>query len=133
MGELAGFQVAAGQLTQGIGPPLVAGAVVVGVGGAGQRFQGGQQDLAGLGLQQPLDRDHALKGGSPPQPPPLVAPLGLGVGALGVDSRAQMGDDPAQPGRVKPPSRGQQGRFGLGGEVVGQLLGAVGQHLGMGG
>ena len=104
----------------------------MGVGGAGQRFQGGQQDLAGLGLQQPLDRDHALKGGGPPQPPPLMAPLSLGLGALGVDSRAQMGDDPAQPGRVQPPGRRHQHRLGLGGEVVGQVLGAVGQHLGVG-
>ena len=101
--------------------------------GRAKRFQGGQQGLAGLGLQQPVDGDHALKGGGQPQPPPLVAPLGLGVGALGVGDQPQMGDDPAQPGRVQPPGRLHQDRFGLGGEVVGQVVGAVGQHLGVGG
>ena len=43
-----------------------------------------------------------------------------------------MAQDPPQPGRVQPPGRLHQHRLGLGGQVVGELLGAVGQHLGMG-
>jgi hypothetical protein len=43
-----------------------------------------------------------------------------------------MGDDPAQPRRVQPPGRLHQHRFGLGGQMVGQIVGAGGQHLGVG-
>ena len=67
-----------------------------------------------------------------PQPPALMAAFGLALGTLGVGGQAQMAHDPPQPGRVQPPGRLHQHRFGLGGQVVGQLLGAVGQHLGMG-
>ena len=63
LGQPATLQGAAGQLAQGIGPPLAAVANVVGVGRAGQGFQGGQQGLAGFGLQQAIDRDHAVQGG----------------------------------------------------------------------
>jgi hypothetical protein len=38
-------------------PPLRSSAAL----GAGQRFQGGQQGLAGLGFQQPIHCDHALQ------------------------------------------------------------------------
>ena len=51
LGQLTGLQVAAGQLDQGISAALGAAAVIVGVGGAGQGVQGGQQGLAGRGLQ----------------------------------------------------------------------------------
>jgi hypothetical protein len=60
-----------------------------------------------------------------------VAPLGLGVGAVGIGDQPQMGHGLAQPRRVQPPRGVQQHRFGLGGGVVGQVVGAVGQHLGM--
>ena len=43
-----------------------------------------------------------------------------------------MTDDPPQPGRVQPPGRLHQHRLGLGREVIRQVLGVVGQHLGMG-
>ena len=76
LGEPAALQAAAGQLGQGIGAALAAAAGVLGVGGAGQRLQRGQQGLAGLGLQQPVDGDHALPGRGQPQPSPLLAPLG---------------------------------------------------------
>ena len=132
LGQPAGFQVAAGQLGQGISPALATTAGVVGVGRAGQRLQGGQHDLAGLGLQQSLQGDHALQGGRHPQPPAQVLPLGLALGTLGVSGRQEMAHDPPQPGRVQPPGRRHQHRFGLGGQVVGELLGAVSQHLGMG-
>ena len=63
LGQPATLQGAAGQLAQGIGPALPAAAGVGGAGGAGQGFQGCQQGLAGFGLQQAIDRDHAVQGG----------------------------------------------------------------------
>jgi hypothetical protein len=59
----------AGQLGQGISPALAAAAGIVGAGRAGQGFQGGQQALAGLGLQQPIQGHHALQGRGRPQAP----------------------------------------------------------------
>ena len=53
------------------------------------------------------------------------------VGAVGVGHQPQMGDRPPQPGRVQTAGRFQQDWFGLGGEVVGEILGAGGQHLGV--
>jgi hypothetical protein len=49
--EPPAFQGPAGQLGQGVGATLAAAAVIGGAGRAGQRLQGGQQDLAGLGFQ----------------------------------------------------------------------------------
>jgi hypothetical protein len=43
-----------------------------------------------------------------------------------------MRDDPPQPGWVQPPGRLQQHRLGLHGDVGGEAVGAVGQHLGVG-
>jgi hypothetical protein len=61
-----------------------------------------------------------------------MALFGLVVGALGISHKTQMGDGPAQAGWVQPPGRVQQHRFGLGGGVGGEVVGAGGQHLGMG-
>jgi hypothetical protein len=105
LGELAALEVAAGQLGQRVGVALAAAAGVVGVGGAGQGFQRGQQGLAGFGVQQPAQCDHALPGGGHPQAPLLVAPFGLVLGAVGVGDQPQMGDGLAQPGWVQPPGR----------------------------
>ena len=126
------LQVAAGQLGEGIGPALITTPGVGGVGGAGQRLQRGQHDLAGLRLQQPLEGDHPLQGGGQPQPPATMAPLGLALGTLGVGGRQEMAQDPPQPGRVQPPRRLHQHRFGLGGQVVGQLAGCRGPAPGHG-
>jgi hypothetical protein len=68
LGELVPLQSAAGQLTQGISPSLAAAALILSVGRAGQGFQSGQQSLASLGLQQPLQGDHALPGRGQPHP-----------------------------------------------------------------
>jgi hypothetical protein len=84
LGQPPALQAATGQLRQRIRPTLPTTAAVLGVGGAGQGLQGRGQGLAGLGLQQPLQVDHALPGRGQPQPPPLVATLGLPVGALRV-------------------------------------------------
>ena len=65
LGQPTALQVAAGQLGQGISVALAAAAGVVGVGWAGQRLQGGQQTLAGLGFQQPIHRDHARQRSGP--------------------------------------------------------------------
>ncbi len=43
VGKLSGLQDAAGQLVQGVGAALAPAAGIVGIGGAGQRFQGRQQ------------------------------------------------------------------------------------------
>jgi hypothetical protein len=53
------------------------------------------------------------------------------VGAVGVGDQPQMAQDPPQPGRVQPPGRRHQHRFGLGGGGGGQVVGAGGQHLSM--
>jgi hypothetical protein len=60
VGQLAALQGPAGQLGQGVGAALVPAARIIGAVRAGQRLQGRQQDLAGLGLQQSLQGDHAL-------------------------------------------------------------------------
>jgi hypothetical protein len=41
---------------------LATGTGVVGVGRAGQGFQGGQQGVAGFGVQQPVDGDQVVNG-----------------------------------------------------------------------
>jgi hypothetical protein len=132
LGELAGFQGAAGRLGEGIRAALATRAGVVGAAGAGQGFQRRQQRLAGLRVQQPVDGDHALPGRSHPQAALLIAPLGVGAGAVGVGDQPQVGDGPPQPGRVQPPGRRHQHWFGLGGEMGGQIVGAGSQHLGVG-
>jgi hypothetical protein len=83
-GQPPAFQGPAGQLGQGIGAALTAAAVILGVGRAGQGFQGGQQAPAGLGLQQPIDGDHARPGRGQPQPPTTMPQLGLVAFAVGI-------------------------------------------------
>ena len=132
LGQPTGLQGAAGQLGQGVGVALGAAAGVVGVGRAGQRFQGGQEGLAGLRFQQPIHRHHAFEGWGQPQPPAGMTPLSVTVGAVGVSDLEQMAQEPPQPTWVEPPGRLDQHRFGLGGDLVGQRMGAGGDHLGMG-
>jgi hypothetical protein len=98
LGQVAALQGAAGQLAQGISPALAAAARVAGTGGAGQRLQGRQQALTGLGFQQAIHCDHAVQGGGQPEAPPLVALLGLAGGGVGVGHQPPVGDDPSQPG-----------------------------------
>ena len=43
-----------------------------------------------------------------------------------------MAQDRSQPGRVQPPGRLHQHRFGLHGDVIREVVGAVGQDRGMG-
>jgi hypothetical protein len=132
LGELTTLEGAAGHLDQGIGPALIAAAVILGTGRAGQRLQGGQQEVAGLGLQQPLEGDHALQGRGQPQAPPPMASLGLAGGGVGVDHLPQMGHRLAQPGWVQATGGLQEHQFGLGGELVREVVGAVGQDAGVG-
>ena len=61
-----------------------------------------------------------------------MAPLGLGVSAVGVGDQLEVAKDPAQPGWVQPTGRLDQHRFGLHSDLVGQVLGAVGHHCGVG-
>jgi hypothetical protein len=60
-----------------------------------------------------------------------VASLGAVVLVVGVGDQAQVGDQAAESGWVQPPGRLHQHRFGLGGGVGGQILGAGGQHRGV--
>ena len=53
--------------------------------------------------------------------------------ASGSATSAQMADDLSQPGWVQAPGRVHQDGFGLGGGVGGQVVGAGGQHRGVGG
>ena len=54
------------------------------------------------------------------------------VAAVGVGDQPQMPQDPPQPGWVQPTGGLHQHGFGLGGDVVGQVVGALGQHPGVG-
>jgi hypothetical protein len=58
--------------------------------------------------------------------------FGPAVGAVGVGDQLEVGEDPAQPGWIQPPGRLDQDWFGLGGEVAGPVLGAGGEHGGVG-
>jgi hypothetical protein len=60
-----------------------------------------------------------------------MAALGLLVGTLGVGDQLEVADSPPQLGWVKAAGRLDQDRFGLGGELVGEVVGAVGHHGGM--
>ena len=131
--ELAGFEVAAGQLDQGISPPLIPTPLVLAIGRTGQRIQRGQHDLAALRVQQPLHRDHAIQGRGRPEAPARMTPFGVGVGPVGVGGRGQIADGLAEPGRIELSGRLDQCRFGLHHGVRGQVVGAVGQHLSVGG
>jgi hypothetical protein len=55
------------------------------------------------------------------------------VGPVRVGDLAQMGDGLAQPRRIHPPGGLEQHGFGRQLDVVGELVGAVGNHLGVGG
>jgi hypothetical protein len=61
-----------------------------------------------------------------------MAPLGLGVGALGVGGLPQVADDLSQPGWVQPSGRLQEHRLGLGGDRGEQVTGAMSQRRGVG-
>ena len=58
--------------------------------------------------------------------------FGLGVGTVGVGDQPQMAQYPPQPRRVQAAGRFHQHRFSVGGGVGGQVVGAVGQDLGVG-
>jgi hypothetical protein len=62
LGQPAPLQAAAGQLGQGIGPALPTTASVGSILWAGQGLQRRHHQLAGFGLQQPVNRHHALPG-----------------------------------------------------------------------
>jgi len=78
--------------------------------GAGQRFQGGQQGLAGLGFQQPIHCHHPLEGRGQPEPPAGMTLLGVVILAVGVGDQPQMartrrsrGGSTGRPPRPAPP------------------------------
>jgi hypothetical protein len=62
-----------------------------------------------------------------------VASFGLAGCGVGVGDSAKVGDHPSQAWRIQAAGRLQQDRFGLDGDVGGEVLGARGQHAGMGG
>jgi hypothetical protein len=62
-----------------------------------------------------------------------MASLGLGVSRLGINRLSQVGDGPPQPRWVQAAGRRHQDRLGPGGHRGGQVVGAGGQHRGMGG
>ena len=62
-----------------------------------------------------------------------MAALAGDLGPAGVGDLDQVLDHLAQPGRIQAPGRLEQDRFGVGGEVVGELAGAVDQDPSMGG
>ena len=62
-----------------------------------------------------------------------MAPLGLVVGALGIGNQPQVAQGPPQPRRIQPPGGGlQQHRLGLRRSAIGEVVGAMGQHRGVG-
>jgi hypothetical protein len=62
-----------------------------------------------------------------------MTPVIVMLGAIGVGDQLEVAQDPPQPGRIQPTGCFQQDRFGLGGHMLGEVLGALGQHPGMGG
>ena len=62
-----------------------------------------------------------------------MTPLVGLVGTVGVDHLLEMAQGASPPGWVQPSGRRQEHRVGLGGQVGGQVLGAVGDHRGVGG
>ena len=60
-----------------------------------------------------------------------MAPLGLAVGGVGVGDQPQMAQDSSQPGWVEAAGRLHQDRFGLGGDLGGEVVGADREHAGM--
>jgi hypothetical protein len=60
-----------------------------------------------------------------------MAPLGQAGGALGVGHLLEVAQDPPQPRRIQPGGRRHQRRLGRGGDLGGQVAGAVGQRRGM--
>jgi hypothetical protein len=62
-----------------------------------------------------------------------VTALVVASSALGINDLTQVPDGLAELGRVQPSCRLQQDRFGLGSDLIGQLVGALGQDPGVGG
>ena len=60
-----------------------------------------------------------------------MTPLPITISAIRVSDLEQMAQEPPQPSWVQPTGRLHQDRFGLDGDVVGQRMGAGGDHLGM--
>ena len=91
VGELAGFQVAAGQFGEGVGPTLATAAGVVGVVGRANGSRAASSVWPASGSSRPLtatmpsqvDDSHT---------PAADAAFGLDLGAVGVGHRAQVGD-----------------------------------------
>jgi hypothetical protein len=69
----------------------------------------------------------------PATAPAAMAPLTLPVGALGVGDLLEVAQDAAESGWVQASGRRRQHRRGLGRGVGGEVVGAVGQHRGVGG
>jgi hypothetical protein len=60
-----------------------------------------------------------------------MATLSVPIRAIGVGDLEQVAHEPAQPGRVQLPGRLDQDRFGLHRDLVGEVVGAVSDHLGV--
>jgi hypothetical protein len=132
LGQLATLKGPAAQLGQGVSVALVGVAGVIGMSGAGQRFQGRLDEVAGFGLQQPLDRHHVIQGWGQPQAPSVIAAPAGGLSPRRVGNVHQIPDGLAQQGRIQPASRLDQHRVGLQPHVVRQVPGARGHHLRVG-
>jgi hypothetical protein len=62
-----------------------------------------------------------------------MAVVDLAVGPVGVGDPAQLPHRQAQPGRIQPPGHLHQQRFGLHDHRGRELVGTIGQYLGVGG
>ena len=131
MGAAAALKGPAGQLGQGISPAL-ATATRCRRWGVGQRLQAASGLWPASGSHSPSTATMASQVG-PATPPASLPRLVGGVGAVGSATswrwprtRRSRGGSSRRAGR-------HQHRLGLGGEVLGEGLGAVGEHPGMGG
>ena len=103
-GPVGGVEVAAADLDQGVGAPLGRGAPVVGVEGSGfgEGADGGEHDLAGLGVQVAVEADHVRSrsvrcaGGGARKA--ASASLGLRRGRRGAASGREPGEHPCRQG-----------------------------------
>ena len=124
---VAGGEPVANDLTQPVGAALRRRTAVV-----GGRGRAGVDRLhqrgPGVGVQQPVQHDHPVQGRGAPQPAPLVRRGGVIIGAVGVHDMPQVGQDPAEPGRVQDGGGFEQDRLGGGHRVDPYPFCATGQH-----
>jgi hypothetical protein len=125
------FQGPAGQLHEGIGvrwPPVRASSAAA---GRANGSNTANRILPASGPNSPSTATIPSQVGDNHTPRRRMAPLGLAVSPLGVGDLQEIAQGTAELRRVEVNRSLQQDWFGLGGDLVGELAGAVDHHPGM--